>query len=814
MILQGRIKTPRVPFWPTLISIIFCFITLTVQAGTGSCEDYPFLFDRNGNIDRTQSVTVINQGAKIYLDAMSNNAVTEKKTTGNRAPLSLNFNNKLKALKQEGNRVQVKRTSSDQSLGWIDSSDLLCSSRPARGTSGLESKFYIKTATAIQGSTSAVNAYPSSYKSECPEEGCRQLSRFNAYFVFDEEQDKYLLSDEYHIQKSSPLVGWVDKSDGFLWETAYGIRPKEDLKISDGEANAGQEKPVCVYVTPEDALADKGCRPLLGGNRWYTYSDRVPMLAREGDYYKVVIPVAGVSAGNDGGDQHIKISGEKTGIESLLSMKKVDVFFLLDGTSSMGPFIDVVKNVVGDITDTLSEHESYKETKFRFGFRIYRDHYAGNKGIGEGLPLSSQCNAVGANELEKGRKEFESRMSKVKASFNEKDDYEENLYGGIKQALRDMRPCPDNTKLLFVIGDHGYNAEKQATRGITPIRKDSLIQSLMGDQKQGVKNIVTFFIQTPKNGSLYRKSKSYQQAYDRFSHQGKDILKGAFANKNITKAELANYLLTTNDSGLSSRVIAGVKSFSRTDVINEILLDLRGGSSLVETITRLQGSPEYGNFPGLFWDVIKDGSCKHLGEQCENKIYDTILEGYIPITDDIVEDVWLKAEDLDRWRKLLSTLESMGNLSSTKLRTAFVITLTENLRQVLKGIYKTDQSLKEYIQSRVTSLPLRDNSPLFNYSYDSLMDKEKVPDCEISRLVKWISNSRQMLDIVNKGTRRPLYTEERYPGDCYRSDGSEILIPYIGDEIKTINLGPTDDYRYDHKLKRTRIFWVPKEYLP
>ncbi len=116
----------------------------------------------------------------------------------------------------------------------------------------------------------------------------------------------------------------------------------------------------------------------------------------------------------------------------------------------------------------------------------------------------------------------------------------------------------------------------------------------------------------------------------------------------------------------------------------------------------------------------------------------------------------------------------------------------------------------EYIKN----LPVRDNSPLFNYDIDSLMDREKVPDCEISRLIHWVHNSLQMLNVVSLGTRQPEYTEEPYPGDCHRSDGSNIPIPYIGGAIQQSDLGPTDNYRFDHLFQKVRIFWVPKEYLP
>lgn len=45
---------------------------------------------------------------------------------------------------------------------------------------------------------------------------------------------------------------------------------------------------------------------------------------------------------------------------------------------------------------------------------------------------------------------FEQSIDRVMATTSDQDDYAENLYGGMRQAIRDLAAA-DNTKLLFVL---------------------------------------------------------------------------------------------------------------------------------------------------------------------------------------------------------------------------------------------------------------------------------------------------------------------------------------------------------------------------
>jgi len=808
-----------------LKSYLLCFVVLLVAVLVnsapsvaafiqGSCADptKKIEVDEDGEVDWIGYVKTIRASVPLY-SSESTKKISRR----------LTFGKTLELLKLKSNRLQVQTLGGDDPLGWIEKGDLLCSVKPLRGKSGLEQKLFIKTPTQERsGKPATIKAYQSPNTKNC-KGGCRELSRFNGYFIFaiDGKSKRMLLSDSYRLEEETTLVGWVDQKDGFIWDTAYGIRPREDLVFPTNHNMSGQEKALCIYSSIDDAEEDKGCRPLLGGKRWYKIGNRIPILGREGNYFKVIVPMAATGVGSRSGGK-IAVSPEvfgrdKGGIKSLENLKKIDVLFLVDGTKSMDPYIAAIRGrpgtsgVIQQIIKAFREEDNFRETQLRFGFRIYRDQYAGNNGIGEGLALSDECRVDSAS-LNKNLTEFESRIKSVRASTNDATrgdaDFEENLFGGIRQALDDLTSCPDHTKILFIIGDHGYSPKGQSDQGGTVITTSSLIQSMIGDKASGEKAIVVFFIQTPNNQSGTENFAAYQKAYQRFQSQSRRIITGLLPPRH--RDTVSTYQLRSNDRGLTVKIIDNLKKFSNVSVVKEIIADLKGGTSLVEVISRLRGAEEYKNLPGLFWDIVEQGSCKALGNLCDQRVYDTIFEGYIYDDEDASIDVWLKSVDLTRWVNILDIMRDVTQYKAKEQREAFVQALTDALQNVIrKPLYQdTNETLKHYL-SRKGGLPINDASPLLNYSLKSLMSKKRVPNCEIMRLASWLRNAKQMLHIVSKGDRKPVFREEHYPGSCKGGQN----IPFIDGDIDQAPLGD-ETMRYDHALHKTRIFWVPKKYLP
>ena len=778
----------------------------------GSCAGFDIPVNKDGSVDWIGTIKVLREGAPVYATPRSRNKMAD-----------LAFGRTLEIVSMKGRRLEVQTFSDEEPLGWVESSDLLCNERPLRGSKGLEQKLYIRTETTVRGDKPAtVKAFPNPSGDACDGK-CRELSRFNGYFIFavDRKSGRLLLADNYLLDETTMLVGWVDRKDGFIWETAYGLRPKEVLVYAKGHENAGQERAICIFPTLEDAELGRKCHPVLGGDRWYLYPDRIPVLGRKGRYFRVIVPLAGTGIQRQG-DAKFTISPEVLGrktdaLESLEKLKRVDIFFLVDGTQSMDPFIAAIRGtgdrpgIVQRIIKAFGEDDAFRQTQLRFGFRVYRDGFAGNGGIGEGLPLDTDCE-VTAGSLGANLKKFETAIAKVRATttdFAQGDtDYEENLLGGIHQALDDVLTCPDNTKVLFVIGDHGYNADAQRARGNRAIGIGELTANMAGSRERGEKSVVTFFIQTPNGVATARSPAAYRRAYDLFKQQGRSMVRTILGSKHA--GETDRFLLVSNDGQLPEKITGAVKLFGDSRVVNEIIADLRGGTPLVEVITRLQGAREFKNLPGLFWDIIEQGSCRALGKQCNERIYETVLEGFVRDNSDVVIDVWLKSDDLTRWVSLLNLMRDVRQYSGKEQRIAFVQALVDTLQSVIaKPLYEdTDETLGDYLE-RKGGLPVRDTSPLMKYSLKTLMNPRKVPNCEILRLATWVQNAKQMLAVVSKGDRRPVFKTEEYPGEC--PGGKDI--PFIDGDIDQRPLGE-EGMNYGHPFQKAKIFWVQKGFLP
>ncbi len=484
-------------------------------------------------------------------------------------------------------------------------------------------------------------------------------------------------------------------------------------------------------------------------------------------------------------------SPQNRGISSLFNMKKIDVFFLIHDTEAMKPFIEKFKGsnknpgLVHEITETLKDDPAHKEAQFRFGFRIYHDE------SGQGLPMSRTCELTDKTS-KKNIEEFDDAIQTVMTT------YESNLFGGMKQAVKDLSSCPGNTKLLFIIGDTGYNKHAQLKKGRTPVRLSYLTKRLKGSEERGTKNIVTFFIQTPNNRKYTKHPERYDQAYQLFREQAHEILKQILPHG--SRAD--DYFFQVDEKEFTSRIIASIKGFSNTQALNGLVLDVRGGTGLKDLINRLQGSKEYNNIPAVFWNIDESSS--------EGDIHDAVLDAYIPVSEDIVEDVWMTSSDLESWVFLLRSIGDQTHLGGSKLREAFVFSIKDALEKVVRKPLYDDprEPLGEYLKHKA-GLPVRDDSPLFQYSLYDLEDKNKVPDCELIRLATWVNNVRQMLSIISHGDMRPEFTKEIL-GGCPKGND----IPLIFGDIKRTPLGKSPDMRFDHNFQKAHIYWVPKEYLP
>jgi len=757
------------------IIICLCLITDTFPSEAkptlGSCTNYfkPPLLKEDGTISTTLAIRVLRQQAPVY-----------KQENGDQTIAYLDFGQNLEPLKLNSNRLQVMKQDSTKPLGWMNSEDLLCASNPLVNDRGIERKLFIKTPPSTEKSPQSVTAYPSPTATECKDLVCKQLSRFELYFIVAEDPDtkRYLLADEYDIALGSkPLVGWVDYAKGIPWNTVLGLRPQANI---------------VAYPTPDPNA--KETIEIKGGDIWYDRSriaERIPLLEinRPPGYYHIAAAGIGLKG------------FEILDTQVLEQLKQADVFFLIDGTASMGPFIQSATNAAKEIVDTLRKDANFRETSFRFGFRVYRDDFADKLnpecqgGICEGLPLSPTTCNLNNEATFTNWQQFNEKISQVQESQNDNDDYPEQLFAGLAQAIEDLASCKDRTKLLFVIGDHGD--------------KSSQVPSQLIKQLGKFNRIVVFFIQTPAKDNS---SELYKAAYDQFQSQAKSLLTQVIpAEFKGRQIDHRKYLLSLNEQQLIENIRDLVKVYSESAIVNEVAQQVRGGDSLENIIEKWMTK---GDMPVLYWQLLDKTACQTLGEQCKKTVDHRVIDSYLPIDQKVQEEFRITAIQLDEWRAILKRLSEIKIRPEEDQRYEFIKILRQEIQDILgkPPVYTDENQTLAELMKRKAGLPMRDQSPLLQYG---LKDIETIPRCELRRLLTWIESIHQVLDNVRSSpTLKVSITLKPYPtGQCPLATDKGQKIPELVLELPQ-KLGPTEEYRYDRSFRGQVVYWLPTDFLP
>lgn len=812
----------------------------------GSCANYDFnapgasgSIDRDGYIVRNAPVPVIRENAQLRAAPGSTSKVIG----------SLSFAQRVGIHRRVGTAIEVKSDPRDaQTIGWVDGNDILCRPEPlVSATTGLEQKFYIKTRASFQGDTiEPVRALPAVDMETCDESNvrCRDLSRFSLYYVhaIDFDRRRLLLLGEYRATVTAALIGWVDADDGYLWETRFGLRPRADFVYDEETAptpeQVGQERFVCVYKTIEEAKAQGPCElPVLGGERWFSYPIRIPVIDRvEGSQgvYNVILPVAGL--GEDvGSDIFEQAEGLEAALRSLQQLRKLDVFFLIDGTQSMEPHIDAIvgrgnaqPGVLSAITEAFRTDARFSGTQVRFGYRVYRDLYDGQGGVGEGLPLSSTCD-LNDTQLEAEHTAFHEGIKSITTNVPLVDgkrdpDHEENLFFGLYQAVDDMSTCSEHVKLLFVIGDTGYSAESQVAQGGVGITVQDVIDFITLNTSEGIDPIIPFFVQVPEA----RRSEAYRAAYEKFIPQAREIAAGVLsqitgADKDLEKQDsddlvisLSGRRITDAQTDLVNHVLTKVSGFGDQTPINEIIAELKGGEALVNIITQLQQAGEYGNLPGLRLSQIERRLCDELGPACRERVYNTIAEGYVLDDDAVITDVWMSYDEFSQWRSMLEVFRNTSNTGPDRLSSLIVQQMTRTLQGGIGELTPDDvgQPIAAFLERR-HGLPVGQLTPLLQYTLADLMTVREssngalgaISVCELNLLGNWLERHREIFDGVFSGdipefelVDQEVCPNPRHPTPLVQLTGYRRFAK------------PGMDFK--HVLGDRTIFWVPSEYLP
>ncbi|MBV6486923.1 MAG: hypothetical protein GHHEDOFH_00860 [Pseudorhodoplanes sp.] len=707
-------------------------------------------------------------------------------------------------------RLKIKDVGG-QPLGWVNRDAILCKIYPISDRdTGLYRRAVVRTDTAERGQAQIKKVYHSpDRRCEGGPNSCVEVSRFQWYFIYAEENGHYLISEAANLGSASTrLLGWLPVGDAYNWNTALGVRPAEELATRRATPQQpNKEDFICAYRRREDLSGRSNCNEILGGRRWFGLNVRMAVLKEENQAYEVIFSNAGTA-------------GRDVVAPVIEGLKKLDVFFVIDGTKSMQPAIDGVKGLVDRLT-TQFKGKLSQGGVIRFGFKVYRDSIPGTgDGVANSERLELRSSECGASNEQEFRRAFESVKAFEPAGD---DDFPENSFAGMVQASADLAPCSDHAKLVFVIGDHGYDGAKQQKRGYTRWTEAQVAERFKKGTRFKVPPIVVF-IQTPseEDRTPAVAKKNYSLAYKAYEDQGKAILQAIYSGTGIT--DPAQYFIQMPPGNITESVIqrvsAQVDTYLQPEVISQIASRLQAGQSLVETIESLRANSQL-NIPIRYLQFVEEALCQRLGPQCRQKVFEGVNRAYVPVSNDLVPEVLLARDQLDKWVKILDVFKTFATRTRGREgRDLLVSTLLASLGSALQMDFENNQvPLGKRIQF-VAGIPHGVQSKLMQYSSEDLRDSTKVPACEVDYLAQYGAKKHDVLNIVfgSEGKLMAAFEEARWPeGQCPNLSEKGKNIPFIEGAVRprSLNSGREEtNYSIMHKRGNEFFFWIPVRYLP
>ena len=286
---------------------------------------------------------------------------------------------------------------------------------------------------------------------------------FTYYFVMKNEGDLALLATQNKLTGNTHkvLYGWVDKNSFVSWNQRSCLEPtwnRDDVSYfsKNGiKANIFEDKDLktkasyITYASKQKNTGDKDVYRMDGDVLRYPILD---------DNTDDVWNCTTFSAPNHSGALQTS-SVSQTFQDHIAALSRINIAFVIDGTVSMEPYFPKVKETILELNKYFSQN-----MKVRVGVLIYRDKADGPY-VTEKKSMTDPSNPELAKWIEYGGG-YGINTSPVDQTE------EEALYYGINEALDFFQFNPQESNIMFVIGDCGDAGD------YPEITEDVLIQKL------------------------------------------------------------------------------------------------------------------------------------------------------------------------------------------------------------------------------------------------------------------------------------------------------------------------------------------------
>ncbi len=290
---------------------------------------------------------------------------------------------------------------------------------------------------------------------------------FEIFFVLKHEGQWVFLARDEFIHggttegRLGSVAGWAPSFRVTEWDFRKAIEPNWEIDAANERRNGnkarifGDQVQAIRYkrgesVDPSKVLWEDD----LYENRRIGDWRRFPILSASSDKDILAVGTMGEIYGfSDGQAKPIVNSDGMAGINNLLNriiagQRKVNICFVIDGTTSMGPYFKATAAAIGECVNSLKALQ--QNNSFKYGALIYRD-FAEKERLYEILPLDDQTDPLVAF------------LDPAKAyDVYDVDEPEAVLYG-LKKAIREIGFVPGEANIAVLVGDAGNHHRQDET---------------------------------------------------------------------------------------------------------------------------------------------------------------------------------------------------------------------------------------------------------------------------------------------------------------------------------------------------------------
>lgn len=403
------------------------------------------------------------------------------------------FGEKFLVLEEKGHMVHIvkddgsydyiigKFMSQPNDYGWVDKSKLLLWQNALYDE---ETRFRIKLLTItdpdlmnkrieeIRNGAKMMAFYNSPTGSKTNE---NETKLFKVFYVYKKEGRRMLVGKRENIgtgDAGNYLSGWINTNTVQQWGQRQVLQPK--VETAAALTRKRNNVKTAVFASKEDAIHyfNNGQHASSFWNddrynvRFSPYWIRLPVLKSVDEHYFETAVVSDLIPEDPGSDlldsektKDFMVEIRKMIAEQESRSRNINVVFVVDGTRSMRPYIESIRNAV--LNSVRKLHNS--ENNFKFGAVIYRDY--------------NQPNDDDCYELHELSDYF--KFSKFMASVDTDDPacynstVSEGLYKGIGKvrSILKGRDIHLQTNVIILVGDAGdrYGSNRIGEKDVLPV---------------------------------------------------------------------------------------------------------------------------------------------------------------------------------------------------------------------------------------------------------------------------------------------------------------------------------------------------------